>query len=1330
MKHLLSILIFSLFFNAVVQALPNPEALKRNKAQALEIRENCAPATAKTEIKVNNVRAMLQNGGDVWWDRTDGRYYVPNVSGIGAKPVSSIYAAAVWIGGKDEAGNLKLAAKTYGKDRSDFWPGPLDDVSGQISKTECKNWDRFFEVSRDEVDESRRRYEESITLGIPYSESEIPSGVLNWPAKGNPFFRKNNKWELPSTTANLAPFFDNPTNPDGLYNPLDGDYPIIEVRGIGGQCYKDIEYQANPAVADQMIFWIYNDNAGAHAESGGIPIQMEVQVQAFAFSTGDALNDMTFMRYKLVNRAPVPITECYFGWWVDADLGCPYDDYVGCDTTRSLVYYYNQDAEDGNNGTICNSGGSTINTYKDKIPIVGIDYFEGPTKPVEGQTEDIDIGMTAFMYYNNSPGDNTRDPNVGAPEEFYNLLRAYWVNGRPLVKGGNGYAATGGVPTNYAFPSDPNQSTGWSMCNTDGFQGQDRRTIQSTGPITLLPNKTNFLVVGVPWVPNQKYPCPPLDELRRADDICQGLFDNCFKIFDGPDAPQMDVIELDRKLVFALTYPATYNNSNLDFAGYNPGYSPSKADSALYKFEGYQIYQLVDPSAVSTLDDATRARLVAQVDKKNNVAKLYNWQESNYTFPGTSTKLLTPVLMVEGENKGLRNVFEINNDAFSTGADVRLVNHKEYYYTVVAYATNNFKDYNPTETDPNKQGQRLTFARGRRHIEVKNAVPRPINDKFLHANVGDGGVITRLDGQGNYGIFLDMENAERDRIIQANINNNFDCHITYKESAGPLNVKIYNPLDVKDGNFTLTFSDNNMSDGSMDDASTTWKLVDQEGKVLVENEQFDLFNEKLIADYGFSIFFNQDEPGTELDGVNGNIGQLIDYRNKDGLPWLGFQLDQADLGGGIDAFNFIKPSTEASAANLDPNNAFENGLFLPYLLTMKFTADRSAIWDITPAPIDNQVKQFAYNISNLSRLNNVDIVLTSDKNLWSRCVVVETSNDSYAEAGYNSELNRKTFQLRGAKSISKDVDANGNPVQEDTEGFSWFPGYAIDVETGKRLNIFFGENSSYNETVFGAYLREAGLSPKQNVDMIWNPSGIQFFDGINDGSALYAYGQHFVYVTDRAYDGCDEIGRLLKGGGNQTNRGRVSVMTTWVGLPAVTDMKSYAEGLIPEETTIKLRVNNAYQTSTPACENQGMPKYNIQLIDKGSLPTNDSLTNAALDMINVVPNPYYAYSSYEKNEISDIVKITNLPAKCEINIYSLDGKFIRHFNRNVSPEQRTDPTAAVRFRQIYPDLEWDLKNSRGITVASGVYLIHVKSDQGERVIKWVGAIRQLEISGF
>jgi len=1328
MKQFLLIFILAFLVVDSTWGVPNEEALKNAKKDKLEIRALCAPAVAKSELKVNNVRAMLLNGGDVWWDRADGRYFVPNISGAGAKPVNSIFAAAVWIGGRDEAGALKFAGKTYGGAKeTDFWAGPLEDNNGQISASQCNEWDRMFEVTRDEVDEHKRRFQLFRENGVPYEESQIPAGVLNWPAQGNPYFRKYNNFQLPSTTASLAPYWDNPDYGNvGSYDPLDGDYPIIEVRGVADACKYDAEYQANPAVADQMIFWIYNDNGGAHSETKGLPIQMEVQVEAFAFATGDALNDMTFMRYKLINRAPVPITDCYFGWWVDADLGCPYDDYIGCDTSRSLVYYYNADDQDGTNGTICNANGSPVNTYGTKIPILGIDYFEGPTKTIDDKY--VDIGMTAFMYYNNTSGDNTADPSGDKPEEWYNLLRSYWKNGRPLTVGGTGYASTGGTPTKYAFPSDPKDDQGWSMCTTPP-PAWDRRTIQSTGPILLEPGKRNFLVVGVPWVPNQKYPCPPLDELRRADDICQGLFDNCFKIFDGPDAPVMDVIELDQKFVLALSYPADYNNADLNFEGYNPGYSPSKADSGLYKFEGYQLYQLKDQNAQSTLDDPSRARLVAQVDKKNNISKLYNWVESNYLIPGTTQKLLTPELKVTGENKGLRNVFEITEDLFATGDDKRLVNHKEYFYTVVAYATNNYKDFDPYETDLNKQGQKLTFARGRRKIVVKHAVPRPITDKYLNAKVGDGVVITRLDGQGNYQVSIDMDDAERDRIIKANIENNFDCHVTYKENSGPIQIKVYNPLDVKDGKFTLKFTDDNLNDNKMDVATTTWSLIDDKGNTLVAAEKFDLFNEKLIADYGISVFFNNNEAGEDLNATNGFISESTSPRDKTANPWLSFIADQDNLGS-FDPINFIKKSTDVSQPDLDPKNAYEKLEWFPFQLALKINNDTSTTWDITPAPINGSVKNYVYNNHNLSTLNNVDIVFTDNKDLWSRCVVVETSNDWYKQNGYLAEKARTTLQLRGGQSISKDVDANGNPVKEDTEGFSWFPGYAVDVETGQRLNIFFGENSSYDPSLFGDYLTAAGLNPNAGRDMIWNPNNALVLEGPRDPSFFYLGAQHFIYVTNRTYDGCAQIGGFLKGGGNFTNRGRVAAMITWTALPLASQLKSYANGLIPAETISKLRVNNNYQTSEPACENQGMPMYNFEIKGKSFVAQDEKLANAALDSIKVVPNPYYAYSSYERNEISDVIKITNLPAKADVTIYSLDGKFIKHFSRNETPEKRNDPSSAVRFGQIYPDLEWDLKNSRGITVGSGVYLIHIKTDRGERVVKWVGAIRQLEISGF
>ncbi|MEZ4984048.1 MAG: hypothetical protein R2795_03260 [Saprospiraceae bacterium] len=37
--------------------------------------------------------------------------------------------------------------------------------------------------------------------------------------------------------------------------------------------------------------------------------------------------------------------------------------------------------------------------------------------------------------------------------------------------------------------------------------------------------------------------------MQKADDIAQDLFDVCFEITRGPDAPDVDWIELDREIV-------------------------------------------------------------------------------------------------------------------------------------------------------------------------------------------------------------------------------------------------------------------------------------------------------------------------------------------------------------------------------------------------------------------------------------------------------------------------------------------------------------------------------------------------------------------------------------------------------------------------------------------------------------------------------------------------------------------------------------------------------------------------------------------------------------
>ena len=58
----------------------------------------CSPATSRKDLDINNVRALIMNGGDMWWDQGAGlpRYEIPKDS-----KKHSQFAASLWIGGID-----------------------------------------------------------------------------------------------------------------------------------------------------------------------------------------------------------------------------------------------------------------------------------------------------------------------------------------------------------------------------------------------------------------------------------------------------------------------------------------------------------------------------------------------------------------------------------------------------------------------------------------------------------------------------------------------------------------------------------------------------------------------------------------------------------------------------------------------------------------------------------------------------------------------------------------------------------------------------------------------------------------------------------------------------------------------------------------------------------------------------------------------------------------------------------------------------------------------------------------------------------------------------
>ena len=1343
-----------------------------NQGKNVQYREVCANSNSQIDQDINNVRARLLGGGDCWWDFDEGRYIVPKVDpSTGALEVSSLFSGSVWLGGYDPAGNLKLACQTYRNDgRNDFWPGPLNE-EGTTEREVCANWDFHFRVLGADI----RQHLRNLADGNKDPNS-IPRSLRGWPAQGNQYFREVWGFELPFTSQGLAGFYDNPAKPDGIYEPLDGDYPSIEIR----KCELD-------RFPDEMIFWIYNDEGGgqAHARTNGKAIRMEVQVQAFGYTTNDELNDMTFQRYKLINRATDRIDSTFFAMWTDPDLGCAFDDYIGCNIERSLMVLYNQDNQDGQPACAC-AGGSP--TYCSNIPILGVDYFRGPLN-----ADGDEIGMSSFMYYNNGganppPPPGTDDPSVDI--EYYRYMTGSWKDGTSLTALGNGKGGT--TKTKYAFPDEADKpKPAWSMAS-ENLPNGDRRTLQASGPFRLNPGAVNELIIGIPWVPDIDYPNPSFQDIFRADDLAQGLFNNCFKLLDGPDAPEVDWIELNREVVAVLTNKKGSNNYNERYVEIDP-FAPLSVpeEKKQYRFEGYRLYQLADPNvSASEFEDPARARPVYDVDVKNGIKKVYNWKQ----LPDPNKKgefVYYPELKVEGADLGIRHTFSVTEDKFANGNDKTLINHKKYYFSAVAYAYNDYLTFDPI-VRPIK-GQKLLYLPSRLNIQTFTVIPRPVVDQSLQSSYGDGPIITRLEGAGTGTNFLDLDDATRDRIL----NLGPDSTLTYRPGRGPITVTVFNPFEVKDGTYEVLLVDDNMTDTKLD-ASARWELRRlPDGAVISSQRSLDTLNEQIVAEYGFSLSIGQTlEPGDAnragvKDDSNGAIGAEWEFKDPN-RPWLGgFQDQQAGpfdfvrTAAGEEDYNAADPDGqpldfEQKLSNLgDPLNPLGKGVFVPYTLCdwrWRKGPDPSALTPVaepffTPAWLESSN---SLNISGvtaaerrrrLATLPNVDIVLTSDKSKWSRCMVIETApvyfGTTLSPLAYpqNPDLTtespvvngtvkrRLMFDTRYSPSVGKydknndglpDPDGmiepdklpNGSPnpqAGKPVYGMGWFPGYAVEVETGRRLNVFFGENSVYQSSLGPGFTGR---------DMLWNPSGV-FRNLLDNTDIYYNYvlgGQHWVYVTYTTYDEGEAMRvRLTPEFGSNPAAFKVAAVRNiaWAGMvmtgPAVSmlPLGSGETGLIPNDLRIKLRVENTYQpwsNDADGGKKTGYPKYQFKLENKEPKRLSDVQITNSLDSIKVVPNPYYGYSQYEVSQFSNVVKITNLPGKCSVRIYSMDGKFIRQYNRD---------EAYSPYNQITPAVEWDLKNSKGIPVASGVYLIQVDAPgMGQRTIKWFGIARQFDPSGL
>ena len=1371
--------------------IPNPNS---NTVVYTKIASGCSPSVSKTDLDVNNVRTTIMAAGDMWWNLDDARYEIPK---DGNK--HSMFAGALWIGGVDAGGQLKVAAMTYRQGGSDFWTGPLNTTTATISAEECNEWDKHFKISRTDVEEHAANY-----LDPTYV---MPDVIENWPAHGDP---------AQGQDFNLAPFYDAGQD-GGLYNPYDGDYPDYNVSGNNDNARL---------FGDQTLWWVFNDQGNIHGETEADPLGLEIHAQAFGFTADNEVNDMTFYNYKIINRSTLPLNDTYFGQWVDPDLGYYLDDYVGCDVGLGLGFCYNGDAEDEG------AAGYGFNP-----PAIGVDFFQGPlADPNDGIDNDRDgtideaneqIIMSKFVYYNN---DFTVIGNPSEGTHFYNYLRGIWKDNVPMTYGGDGHGSGQGTttdPCNFMFPGTSDDAFAgleWTE-QTAGNIPADRRFLQSAGPFTLQPGAVNEITTGVVWARAKSGgQTASIALVKIYDREAQALFDNNFNILNGPDAPDIEVRELNKELIFTLSNGPTSNNIDENYREKDPYITkPSNllTDSA-YTFQGYLVYQLKNNTvSVTDLDDPDLARLVFRSDVNDTVTGIVNQYLDPLLGVYTPIEEVSSVLsdgVIGSIDQGTEYSFQITDDKFALG-NTRLVNHKTYYFMSLSYGYNraeeNADPYNVNASD--YDGRNQPYIGGRRNIKVYSAIPHftepDEGGTTLNASYGDGVSITRIEGTGNGGNALELTEESVNEILSSDDHRVYNPK--YVAGNGPVNITVVDPVKIPEGDYTFKLF-NPEFNGSSIISYNSWELINQEdGSVLgSSNQSIAVGTEQYISSLGLNVKVKQSlNPGADPTNIdnNGLISSSIEFDNINDR-WLSGVPDRDDESGFLSfwGLNWIRSGNYTDDNNSqfsdynqadDPSSVFES--VIEQTITTTFSNLPFGIGEITFettggtwAPY-NFVSYFEdgpglnSNITNqvkMENINSVDIVFTNDQTKWTKSVIVEAQENPDLAIGGALKMGLRE---------SPSVDKTGADIGDGTNGMGWFPGYAIDVETGERLNIVFAEDS--------------WLTSDNGNDMKWNPTSNivteQFpsYDNttqtISGGNYLLG-GKHFVYVINGKswvkgtedyingdFDDVDDspnydegawIYNQLKDDVSGVGKWKVFKNSSWVGVPLLAPGRS----LLTNDATVKLRVTKPYKqyetvnslniltkndalvigenyvvayensattwggktithdgtTYSPgdvfqatttsftgsskarvvlySPENSFNPIYQFNTSDIVATKGDGDVAKDAMELINVVPNPYYGYSEYENNQLDNRIKITNLPQIATVSIYTVSGTLIKKLKKD----------------DAMTSIDWDLKNNYGIPIASGLYIIHVATEingeKKEKIIKWFGTLRPIDLDTF
>ncbi len=519
-----------------------------------------------------------------------------------------------------------------------------------------------------------------------------------------------------------------------------------------------------------------------------------------------------------------------------------------------------------------------------------------------------------------------------------------------------------------------------------------------------------------------------------------------------------------------------------------------------------------------------------------------------------------------------------------------------------------------------------------------------------------GFAVQRIEGKGNGGWDIEIQDTCFANLATSGLN--YIDKPVYEPDGSPIRVELIDASMVQLGTYGFE-----MNAG---DTTANWKMYPIGGTDTVySNQSIGSYSRQLIPSWGLAVTIKgttYQKPYSSNDWTS-PISSHIIY-NDPSMDWITFANDEdvpgptnwirsgtvsTDFGGGGSPDPAIF-NDYSGRDDLEHYETILDGGAAPYSMVNRNSANSIVSGSFSSTVV----------FSDIGDLHSVDIVFTSDTSLWSRCPVVETQDSSTLSIG---------GALKQHARLSNSVDKSGVPDGSGT-GMGWFPGYAINVETGERLNIAFGEDS--------------GQPGENGADMLFNPTATKY-----DGTGNIVWGgkhQLFVFRNMEGfgsgsdiYDGGQWLDSMLVNG-TTSNKNWVWRSCSWVVNPLLKSGHSVMES----DAKIRIRIEKPYEDydwTVGTVVNASHPLYNV-FVDTSEL--NSSVHNINEFNAIVFPNP--------ASEMINVQFDNKSNEKVTMIMVDITGKIIE------SRYTRTN-----RFEIQVDDLK------------SGNYIIYLTNESGRRI---------------